>query len=110
MHLIEAALPGADESRGDDEAIGQAAQLPRVLGRADAEAQHQGHVRLRPQTRNIIGQISRQVFARASDAGQRDDIDEAGRIRRRLVDALVIAGGRQEKDQRHALARAAIGE
>ena len=78
--LLLGVVHGADERAADDDAIGQPADGRGLFGRADAEADRQGNIRRRADAIDEGRQIGREAAARAGDAGDADQVDEALRL------------------------------
>src|SRR5438132_396912 len=67
------------ESASHNDAVSHFTELPGVLGLADAEADTDGQIGLRPQPAKLAREALRQAIALAGDAGNADIVEKASR-------------------------------
>ena len=99
---IEGALQGVDQGRAHHDPVGPLRHRRRMGAALHAEAHHhrQGRMALDPlHRRRDLAEIRRR---RAGDAGDRDVIDEARRVREHRRQALVVRGRGGQPDEGEA--------
>jgi len=92
-HALQAILAASslDQRRANDDAFSNAGDCGCLFAVGNAEADSQGQVSVAAHARHKFGQVRRQLSTCAGDAGDADQIDKAGAVRRYVADARVGA-------------------
>ena len=110
---VAACAHGVDEGAADDDAVGEAGDAGRLLGRRDPEAHRERRVRALAQAREQRRQLGADLGAGAGDAGHGDAVDEqvaAAATRSRRASVLVgVAIGTSETPAPAASSRQSAG-
>ena len=88
-----------DQRRADRDPVGDAGDRRGLLGRADAEADHDGQVGRGLDAGDVLFDRGRRGLLLAGDPGDRDVIEEPGRAGEDRGQAGGVGGGRGEADR-----------